>query len=151
MEQIPKKLYYKIGEVCDLCKVEPHVLRYWETEFPQLSPSKNNSGQRVYRYRDVQVVLRIKQLLYEEGYTIAGANKKLSGEKFDSRELELDDNTRAGPCDSMKTSQQATPESSPHPSKAAQSELSAASADVEPRRLLKEIRSQLKSVLEILK
>src|SRR5713226_5626598 len=83
MEPIPRKLYYKIGEVCDLCEIEPHVLRYWETEFSQLSPSKNNSGQRVYRYRDVQVVQRIKQLLYQEGYTIAGANKKLVSERFD--------------------------------------------------------------------
>lgn len=151
MEQIPKKLFYKIGEVCDLCKVEPHVLRYWETEFPQLSPSKNNSGQRVYRYRDVQIVQRIKQLLYEEGYTIAGANKKLAGEKFDSGELELGDSAGAGSSDSVKTSQLAALESPLHPPKAARSDLSAATADAEPSRLLKEIRSQLKSVLEILK
>lgn len=82
MEQIPKKLFYKIGEVCDLCQIQPHVLRYWETEFSQLSPSKNSSGQRVYRYRDLQLVLRIKQLLYQEGYTIAGASRKLAGEGF---------------------------------------------------------------------
>ena len=83
MEPLPKKLYYKIGEVCDLCEIQPHVLRYWETEFSQLSPAKNTSGQRVYRYRELQMVRRIKQLLYEEGYTIAGANKKLSIEHFD--------------------------------------------------------------------
>jgi len=82
IEQIPKKLFYKIGEVCDICEIQPHVLRYWETEFSQLSPSKNSSGQRVYRYRDLQLVQRIKQLLYQEGYTIAGANRKLSGEGF---------------------------------------------------------------------
>jgi DNA-binding transcriptional MerR regulator len=78
IEALPKKLYYKIGEVCDLCQIQPHVLRYWETEFSQLAPTKNTSGQRMYRYKDVLLVRRIKQLLYEEGYTIAGANKKLA-------------------------------------------------------------------------
>src|SRR5919109_4938129 len=77
---IPDKLFFKIGEVCDLVGVQPHVLRYWETEFPMLSPQKNRSGQRSYRRRDVEMALRIKQLLYEEGFTIAGAKRKLTGE-----------------------------------------------------------------------
>lgn len=72
------KLFYKIGEVCDLCDIQPHVLRYWETEFSMLSPSKNSSGQRIYRHRDVELIQAIKRLLYQEGYTIAGANKKLT-------------------------------------------------------------------------
>ncbi len=77
---IPEKLYFKIGEVCDLVGVQAHVLRYWETEFPMLSPQKNNSGQRSYRRRDVEMALRIKQLLYKEMFTIAGARKKLQSE-----------------------------------------------------------------------
>ncbi len=77
---IPEKIYFKIGEVCDLVGVQAHVLRYWETEFPMLSPQKNKSGQRSYRRRDVEVTLRIKQLLYNEMFTIAGARKKLQSE-----------------------------------------------------------------------
>lgn len=77
---IPEKIYFKIGEVCDIVDVQAHVLRYWETEFPQLAPQKNRSGQRSYRRRDVEISLRIKELLYEELYTIAGARKKLQAE-----------------------------------------------------------------------
>jgi len=77
---IPEKIYFKIGEVCDLLGVQAHVLRYWETEFPMLSPQKNRSGQRSYRRRDVEVALRIKELLYDEMFTIAGAKKKLQAE-----------------------------------------------------------------------
>ena len=77
---IPEKIYFKIGEVCDLVGVQAHVLRYWETEFPMLSPQKNKSGQRSYRRRDVEIALRIKQLLYVEMFTIAGAKKKLQSE-----------------------------------------------------------------------
>ena len=71
------KLFYKIGEVCKICEVPAHVLRYWETEFPTLAPNKNRSGQRIFREKDVQLVAEIKRLLYEEGYTIAGARKQL--------------------------------------------------------------------------
>jgi len=78
---IPEKIYFKIGEVCDLVGVQAHVLRYWETEFGMLSPQKNKSGQRSYRRRDVEVALRIKQLLYNEMFTIAGARKKLQSEQ----------------------------------------------------------------------
>ena len=77
---IPEKIYFKIGEVCDLVGVQAHVLRYWETEFPQLSPQKNRSGQRSYRRKDVEISLRIKELLYDEMFTIAGARKKLQSE-----------------------------------------------------------------------
>ena len=66
--------------MCDLIKVQPHVLRYWETEFPMLAPQKNRAGQRVYRRKDVEMVLRIRDLLYEEKFTIAGAKKRLLDE-----------------------------------------------------------------------
>ena len=75
-----KKLYYKIGEACKILEIQPYVLRYWETEFPFLSPNKSKSGQRVYSDHEIDVIRRIKELLYEEGYTIAGAKKKLEGE-----------------------------------------------------------------------
>src|SRR5512145_640753 len=78
--QIPNKLFFKIGEVCEITDTQPYVLRYWESEFPALAPAKNSSGQRIYRRRDIETVLRIKQLLYEEGFTIAGAKKRLEGE-----------------------------------------------------------------------
>src|SRR5918993_1430183 len=77
---IPEKLFFKIGEVCELAGVQAHVLRYWESEFPMLAPQKNRAGQRVYRRRDVEMALRIKELLYEDQYTIAGAKKRLAHE-----------------------------------------------------------------------
>jgi DNA-binding transcriptional MerR regulator len=77
---IPEKLYFKIGEVCELAGVQAHVLRYWESEFPMLAPQKNRAGQRVYRKRDVEMALRIKELLYEDQYTIAGAKKRLTND-----------------------------------------------------------------------
>jgi DNA-binding transcriptional MerR regulator len=77
---IPNKLFFKIGEVCEITDTQPYVLRYWESEFPALAPAKNSSGQRIYRRRDIETILRIKQLLYEEGFTIAGAKKRLEVE-----------------------------------------------------------------------
>lgn len=77
MSEIPNKLYYKIGEICEICGIQPHVLRYWESEFTTLSPTKNKSGQRIYRPKDLELVRTIKHLLYDQGFTIAGANKKL--------------------------------------------------------------------------
>src|SRR6476661_8279221 len=77
---IPEKLYFRIGEVARLCRLPAYVLRFWETEFPQLKPVKSNTGQRMYRRKDVENVLRIKQLLYEEGFTIAGARQQLRAE-----------------------------------------------------------------------
>src|SRR3954451_23101222 len=71
-----KKLY-KIGEVCRIADVQPYVLRYWETEFPPLAPNKSGGGQRLYTQREIDLITRIKQLLYSEGFTIAGAKKKL--------------------------------------------------------------------------
>ena len=79
-KKIPNKLFFKIGEVCEITDTQPYVLRYWESEFPALAPAKNSSGQRIYRRRDIETVLRIKQLLYDEGFTIAGAKKRLEAE-----------------------------------------------------------------------
>lgn len=86
---IPEKIYFKIGEVCDLVGVQAHVLRYWETEFPMLAPQKNRAGQRTYRRRDVEIALRIKELLYEDLYTIAGAKKKLQSELREATKLKV--------------------------------------------------------------
>jgi DNA-binding transcriptional MerR regulator len=68
---------YKIGEVCKLADLQPYVLRYWETEFPQLSPNKSGGGQRLYTKHELDIILRIKELLYRDGFTIAGAKKQL--------------------------------------------------------------------------
>jgi len=77
---IPDKLYFRIGEVATLCRLPAYVLRFWETEFPQLKPVKSSTGQRMYRRRDVENVLRIKELLYERGFTITGARQQLRSE-----------------------------------------------------------------------
>ncbi len=86
---IPEKLFFKIGEVCDITGVQAHVLRYWESEFPMLAPQKNRAGQRTYRKRDVEMVLRIKELLYEDQYTIAGAKKKLQSDLRGASKLKV--------------------------------------------------------------
>ena len=77
---IPEKLYFRIGEVSKLCALPPYVLRFWESEFPQLKPTKSGTGQRMYRRKDVECLLRIKTLLYAEGFTIAGARQHLREE-----------------------------------------------------------------------
>jgi DNA-binding transcriptional MerR regulator len=78
---IPKKLYYSISEVCSMTELEQHVLRYWESEFPQLKPKKNRAGNRAYREKDIDIINYIKHLLYEEKFTITGAKKKLAESK----------------------------------------------------------------------
>ncbi len=88
--EIPERLYFRIGEVASLCQLPAYVLRFWETEFPQLKPIKSSTGQRMYRRKDVEGVLRIKKLLYEEGFTIAGARQHLRGEgKSDKKQSAL--------------------------------------------------------------
>jgi DNA-binding transcriptional MerR regulator len=77
---IPDKLYFRIGDVAKLCKLPAYVLRFWETEFPLLAPKKSSAGQRLYRQRDVENVLRIKKLLYQDGFTIAGARQYLKAD-----------------------------------------------------------------------
>jgi len=76
--EIPDKLFFKISDVCDIVGVEAYVLRFWETEFPNLAPEKSKSGHRVYKKKDVENILRIKELLYDRGFTIAGARRFLS-------------------------------------------------------------------------
>jgi DNA-binding transcriptional MerR regulator len=84
---IPDKDEFKIGEVCEIAGVKPFVLRYWETEFPELAPAKGAGGQRTYTRGDVQLILRIKLLLYEERFTVAGAKKRLSEEQQPPKEV----------------------------------------------------------------
>jgi DNA-binding transcriptional MerR regulator len=88
---IPDKLYFRIGEVARLCDVPAYVLRFWESEFPQLKPHKGGTGQRLYRRRDVETALHIKSLLYQEGYTIPGARQVIKAElKHKAPQLSLD-------------------------------------------------------------
>jgi DNA-binding transcriptional MerR regulator len=95
---IPDKLYFRIGEVARLCEVPAYVLRFWESEFPQLKPHKGGTGQRLYRRRDVEMALRVKTLLYDEGYTIPGARQVFKSElkqKEPQLSLGIDDATPA--------------------------------------------------------
>jgi DNA-binding transcriptional MerR regulator len=87
LPEIPDKLFFRIGEVAEIVGVEQHVLRYWEDEFDVLKPDKNQAGQRLYRRKDIEMVIRIKELLYEEMFTIAGAKKKLKTKKRDPSQL----------------------------------------------------------------
>jgi DNA-binding transcriptional MerR regulator len=121
---IPNKLFFKIGEVCEITDTQPYVLRYWESEFPALAPAKNSSGQRIYRRKDIETVLRIKQLLYDEGFTIAGAKKRL--------ELEM---SGKGP----------TPQSM-----ASQADPPASEGNDRARTVLFEVRDQLREILTLL-
>jgi len=145
---IPQKLFFKIGEVCELAGVQAHVLRYWETEFPMLAPQKNRAGQRTYRRRDVEIALRIKELLYDEQYTIAGAKKKLASE------------IRGPGRDNSEPPQSKAPLRSlqPPPSLAARFSAAPAPTPVETapalttdqRASLKEIAEQLRGILDLL-
>jgi DNA-binding transcriptional MerR regulator len=95
---IPDKLYFRIGEVATLCRLPAYVLRFWESEFPQLRPIKSSTGQRMYRKRDVESVLRIKQLLYEQGFTISGARQQLRAEtKSDKTQTAIPFPTQSAP------------------------------------------------------
>ena len=85
-KEIPEKYYYKIGEVAEITNTEPYILRYWESEFPSLNPTKNSSGQRLYKKKDIETITKIKRLLYIEGFTVAGAKKKLM-EETDRRQI----------------------------------------------------------------
>jgi DNA-binding transcriptional MerR regulator len=122
--KIPNKLFFKIGEVCEITDTQPYVLRYWESEFPSLAPAKNSSGQRIYRRRDIETVLRIKQLLYDEGFTIAGAKKRLEAEA-----------SGRGPTPQAQAAPApATPESADDPARLA----------------IREVRAQLREILTLL-
>ena len=127
--QIPNKLFFKIGEVCEITDTQPYVLRYWESEFSALAPAKNSSGQRIYRRRDIETVLRIKQLLYEEGFTIAGAKKRL--------ELEV-----AGKAE--------TPQSQAAAAPTPPVDVVAAASEERNRAALKEVKDTLRDILTLL-
>ena len=100
---VPDKLYFRIGEVSRICRLPAYVLRFWETEFPMLKPVKSSTGQRMYRQRDVENVLRIKRLLYEQGFTIAGARQHLRAEARPARQQSgLPFPSRKGSPDSLK-------------------------------------------------
>jgi DNA-binding transcriptional MerR regulator len=143
---IPQKLFFKIGEVCELAGVQAHVLRYWETEFPMLAPQKNRAGQRTYRRKDVEMALRIKELLYDEQYTIAGAKKKLATEL---RSPGRDAGTAASrsPVRSLQRppSLAARFTSSPPSPQPSETKLTA-----EQRASLKDIAAQLREILDLL-
>src|SRR5215510_15775648 len=87
--EIPDKLFFKISEVCDIVGVEPYVLRFWKTEFPGLAPEKSKAGHRVYKRKDVENILRVKELLYDRGYTIAGARRHLSKTRLSKQDQEM--------------------------------------------------------------
>jgi DNA-binding transcriptional MerR regulator len=95
---IPDKLYFRIGDVAKLCDVPAYVLRFWETEFPQLKPNKGGTGQRLYRKRDVEMALRIKTLLYDQGYTIPGARQVFSTESKTKEAPEVTSQLAAAPA-----------------------------------------------------
>ena len=139
---IPEKLFFKIGEVCELAGVQAHVLRYWETEFPMLAPQKNRAGQRTYRRRDVEMALRIKQLLYDEQYTIAGAKKKLANDSSRGASHEVDATpTPKPPPRSLQ----------PPPSLAARFGAPVAPAKApEQRATLRQVAQQLREILDLL-
>lgn len=87
--EVPDRLYFRIGDVSDITGVPPYVLRYWESEFPALQPRKSGGGQRLYRKRDVLMILEIRKLLYQERYTVAGARRRLTEREERARRLEL--------------------------------------------------------------
>ena len=142
---IPEKLFFKIGEVCELAGVQAHVLRYWESEFPMLAPQKNRAGQRVYRKRDVEMALKIKELLYEDQYTIAGAKKRLTNELRGGGKLKVitpeDDVTGTGEL-------QSTDETFRRAASLARSGVVPRTA--EERQGLKRIASELRELLSLL-
>ncbi len=118
---------YKIGEVCRLADLQPYVLRYWETEFRALAPNKGGGGQRAYTQREIDIILRIRDLLYKEGFTIAGAKKKL--------EAELDEKGNLQPSAEME---------------AAEAAATAVSEKRDLQELLRDTRAELRRILDLL-
>ncbi|MBA3713420.1 MAG: MerR family transcriptional regulator [Pyrinomonadaceae bacterium] len=163
---IPEKLFFKIGEVCEITDVQAHVLRYWESEFPMLAPQKNRAGQRTYRKRDVEMVLRIKELLYEDQYTIAGAKKKLTGELRGASKLKVVTPEMSGPStaapllsssSSVSASLSSTPATAPlvaQPRASFDETVTSADDDVplsgERRLALRRLRQDLRDLLTLL-
>jgi DNA-binding transcriptional MerR regulator len=131
---LPSKLYFRIGEVAGLVGVEPHVLRYWEREFRSIRPTKSAKGQRVYSRRDVENLLRVRELLYGQGFTIAGARRKLRTKGEEGEDVEVE--AQAIPAQTtVAAADQAAPKPLPaavaSTSKHARKELEALKAEVE--------------------
>jgi len=101
---IPAKRYFTIGEVSELCGVKPHVLRYWEQEFTQLKPVKRRGNRRYYQHHEVLLIRRIRELLYEEGFTISGARNRLDGARIDSQRIEAEEKPEPAGRDSGRDS-----------------------------------------------
>jgi DNA-binding transcriptional MerR regulator len=145
---IPEKLFFKIGEVCELAGVQAHVLRYWESEFPMLAPQKNRAGQRVYRKRDVEMALRIKELLYEDQYTIAGAKKRLTNELRGGGKLKVvGSEEEVGSSDVSLFSETGAPAVQPPPVGEVPSVVR---RTAEERQALKHVASELRELLALL-
>lgn len=156
---IPNKLYFRIGEVADLLTVKPYVLRYWETEFPDVKPSKSKSGQRLYKRRDVELLVYIKGLLYDENFTINGARKRLKEIVREHRHgavphggvpqmaLGLSRDTAFPPLESnLAAPMTAAPARAP-----ARSQVAAAPPSGDARKILAKIKRDLESILDFLK
>ncbi len=162
---IPEKLFFKIGEVCDITGVQAHVLRYWESEFPMLAPQKNRAGQRTYRKRDVEMVLRVKELLYEDQYTIAGAKKKLTSDIRGASKLKVvtpemsaavaaEVAAQAYAPAPPQSASQSTPAPVPTPTYASDTEVAPREPEYpvtdERRAALRRLREQMRDLLSIL-
>jgi len=136
---------FKIGDVCKQADVQPYVLRYWETEFPALAPDKTGGGQRTYTQRDIDVILRIKELLYTEGFTIAGAKKKLEAELRDGGE------PRAPETPSKADSAKSVPTpASPQGPAAERAPVAPAGLSKRQKKVLTELRDELRALLDLL-
>ena len=141
---IPEKLFFKIGEVCELAGVQAHVLRYWESEFPMLAPQKNRAGQRVYRKRDVEIALRIKELLYEDQYTIAGAKKRLANDMRAGGKLRVvspEDDVEDSAGDASQTARE---------TRSANAAVASAKRTAEDRKSLRRVATELREILALL-
>jgi DNA-binding transcriptional MerR regulator len=148
---IPEKIYFRIGEVSELAKLPTYVLRFWETEFPQLKPTKSNTGQRMYRRKDVEYVMQIRRLLYEDGFTIAGAREKLREEMRSNRLQPLPSSSADSVQAPIETSSQA-PNPGAQDLEQAQVALPffAPSDEMNNKEELRRLRQQLSDVLALL-
>lgn len=142
---IPEKLFFKIGEVCELAGVQAHVLRYWESEFTMLAPQKNRAGQRVYRKRDVEIALRIKELLYEDQYTIAGAKKRLANDLRAGGKLKIVSSEDEGEVSDTNGSLAASEAVA-----AGVNSQSSSQRTAEDRKSLRKLSKELREILELL-
>lgn len=155
-QTIPDKEEFKIGEVCEIAGVKPFVLRYWETEFPQLAPAKGAGGQRTYSRQDVDLILHIKRLLYEERFTVAGAKKRLSdeAEAAEPGESPAETKPKAKSKGRGKSkSRSKTAAEAAEADEAAEPELDTAGGDKvqNAKRVLGEVRRELEAIMESLK